>query len=181
MRLMTGARVAALFLLVGASNTTAQTKMPSQGSSTAPSASSVVKAPVSGQIVVQDANTILARDLVGQTVLAPDKTKIGSISDLILSKDAKTVEGFVIGVGGFLGIGEKSVAMKLDRLQMTQDTKSGRLQLTMDVKKDELANTPSFKSRRDQEAERQAFERARSQPQPGGGLSSGGGAKPGQN
>jgi hypothetical protein len=85
----------------------------------------------------------------------------------------------VIGVGGFLGIGEKSVAMKLDRLQMTQDTKSGGLQLTMDAKKDELATTPSFKSRRDQEAERQAFERARSQPQPGGGMPSGGGSKPG--
>jgi hypothetical protein len=179
MRLMTGASVAALMMLFGASGVVAQT--PSQGSSTTPSASSAVKAPVSGQIVVQDANTILTRDLIGQTVLAPDKTKIGSISDLILSKDAKTVEGFVIGVGGFLGIGEKSVAMKLDRLQMTQDTKSGGLQLTMDVKKDELANTPSFKSRRDQEAERQAFERARSQPQPGGGMSSGGGAKPSQN
>jgi hypothetical protein len=178
---MTGASVAALMLLVGASGAMAQTKMPSQGSSTTPSASGAVKAPVSGQIVVQDANTLLTRDLIGQTVLAPDKTKIGSISDLILSKDAKAVEGFVIGVGGFLGIGEKSVAMKLDRLQMTQDPKTGGLQLTMDVKKDELANTPSFKSRRDQEAERQAFERARSQPtpKPGGGSSSGG-AKPGQ-
>jgi PRC-barrel domain len=180
MRLMTGASVAVLTLLVGASGAMAQTT-PSQGSSTTPSASNVVKAPVSGQIVVQEANTILARDLIGQTVLAPDKTKIGSISDLILGKDAKTVEGFVIGVGGFLGIGEKSVAMKLDRLQITQDTKSGGLQLTTDVKKDELANTPSFKSRRDQEAERQTFERARSQPQPGGGMPSSGGSKPGQN
>src|SRR5262249_18977233 len=107
MRLMTGARVAVLTLLVGASGAMAQTTMPSQGSSTRPSASNVVKAPVTGQIVVQDANTILAKDLIGQTVLAADKTKIGTISDLILSKDAKTVEGFVIGVGGFLGIGEK--------------------------------------------------------------------------
>ncbi|MBO0741031.1 MAG: PRC-barrel domain-containing protein [Hyphomicrobiaceae bacterium] len=173
--------MAALMLLVGASGALAQTKMPSQGSSTAPSAGNAVKAPVSGQIVVQDANTILSRDLIGQTVLAPDKTKIGSISDLILSKDGKTVEGFVIGVGGFLGIGEKSVAMKLDRLQMTQDSKTGGLQLTMDVKKDELTNTPSFKSRQEQEAERQAFERARSQPQSGGRMPSGGGAKPGEN
>jgi hypothetical protein len=95
MRLMTGASVAVLTLLVGASGAMAQTTTPSQGSSTTPSASSVVKAPVSGQIVVQEANTILAKDLIGQTVLAPDKTKIGSISDLILGKDAKTVEGFV--------------------------------------------------------------------------------------
>jgi len=43
--------------------------------------------------VVQDANTVLAKELIGQTVYASDKTKIGSISDLILSKDAKTVAG----------------------------------------------------------------------------------------
>src|SRR2546422_2489087 len=119
------------------------------------------KAPVAGQIVVQDANTILAsRDLIGQTVYAPDKAKIGSISDLILSKDAKTVEGFVIGVGGFLGIGEKSVAMKLDRLKMTSGP-NGAMELAMDVKKEELTNTPTFKSKKDQDAEKQAAERPR--------------------
>src|SRR5262245_54132948 len=75
------------------------------------------KVPVAGQIVVQEANTVLAKqDLIGQNVHAPDKAKIGSISDLILSKDGRSVEGFVIGVGGFLGIGEKSVALKLDKL-----------------------------------------------------------------
>src|SRR4029450_2343691 len=87
------------------------------------------KTPGTGQIVVQGASPVLVKDLIGQTVYAPDKTKIGSISDLILSKDGKTVEGFVIGVGGFLGIGEKSVAMKIDRLQISQD-KDG-MQLTM--------------------------------------------------
>jgi sporulation protein YlmC with PRC-barrel domain len=66
---------------------------------------------VPGQIVVQDANTILAKDLIGQTVYAPDKAKIGSISDLILSKDAKTVEGFVIGVGAL------ALAKRLSRLK----------------------------------------------------------------
>src|SRR5215470_17372803 len=171
MRLKTGASALALLLALGLTPALAQTTAPSQQ---APKATEAPKAPVTGQIVTQEENTVLAKDLIGQTVYAPDKTKIGSISDLILSKDGKTVEGFVIGVGGFLGIGEKSVAMKLDRLQMTQDTKSGGLQLTMDAKKDELANTPSFKSRRDQEAERQAFERARSQPQGSGGMPGGG-------
>ena len=108
-----------------------------------------------------------------QKPYAPDKAKIGSISDLILSKDAKTVEGFVIGVGGFLGIGEKGVALKMDRLQVS-DTGDGSLQLMMDVKKEELANAPSFKSRGEQEAEKQAAERARNRPQtpiqPGGPM-----------
>ena len=169
--LKTGASVAVLTMLLGASVAVAQTTMPQQRPTpTAPSTSDVPKAPVAGQIVVQDANTILAKELIGQTVYAPDKAKIGSISDLILSKDAKSVDGFVIGVGGFLGIGEKSVAMKLDRLQITHDSQSGALQLMMDAKKEELTNTPSFKSKRDQDAEKQAAERARSQPQGGGGA-----------
>ena len=173
--LKTGASVAVLTLLLGATAAVSQTTMPPQRPAPpAPSRTEVPKAPVAGQIVVQDANTVLAKELIGQTVYASDKAKIGSISDLILSKDAKTVEGFVIGVGGFLGIGEKSVAMKLDRLQISHDTQSGGLQLMMDAKKEELANTPSFKSKRDQDAERQAAERARNMPQ-------GGPAKPGQN
>ena len=131
------------------------------------------KAPVAGQITVQDANTILAKqDLIGQTVYAPDKAKIGSISDLLLSKDGKTVEGFLIGVGGFLGIGEKSVALKMDRLKMTTDA-DGTVQLAMDIKKDELANAPTFKSKKDQDAEKAAekrrMEAPAQRPMPGSG------------
>jgi hypothetical protein len=166
MMLRTAASVAALTLALGVAGAVAQTTAPQQRTApTAPQATpQVPKMPVAGQIVVQDANTILTRDLIGQTVYAPDKAKIGSISDLILSKDSKTVEGFVIGVGGFLGLGEKSVALKLDRLQMIPDGENG-LRLMMDVKKDELSNAPSFKSRRDQDAEKQAAERARERPQ----------------
>ena len=163
MSLKTGASIAALVLSIGLSPAMAQTTTP-----TAPAKPEASKAPVTGQIVMQDTNTVLAKELIGQNVYAPDKTKIGSISDLILSKDAKTVDGFVIGVGGFLGIGEKSVAMKLDRLKITQDSRDGALLLTMDAKKEELANTPAFKSKRDQDSERQAAERAKT-PSPGGG------------
>jgi uncharacterized protein YrrD len=119
---------------------------------------------VAGQIVVQEANTVLAKqDLIGQTVYAPDKAKIGSISDLILSKDGKTVEGFVIGVGGFLGIGEKSVALKIDRLKMSSGPDSV-MQLSMDVTKEELTNTPTFKSKRDQDSEKAAEQRRSETP-----------------
>ena len=104
MTLNTGASAVALLLVLGLTPPAlAQTTAPSQQ---APKATEAPKAPVTGQIVTQEDNTILAKDLIGQTVYAPDKTKIGSISDLILSKDGKTVQGFVIGVGGFLGIGE---------------------------------------------------------------------------
>ena len=163
MTLRTAVSLAAFTIALGiAPEAMAQTPPAERAPSAQPAAAP--KAPVAGQILVQDPNTVLAKqDLIGQTVYAPDKAKIGSISDLLLSKDGKTVEGFLIGVGGFLGIGEKSVAMKLDRLQFTQAAEGG-LQLTMDAKKEELLNTPTFKSKRDQDAEKQAAERARNQP-----------------
>lgn len=166
MMLRTAASVAALTLALAVSGATAQTTAPQQRPSptTPPADTEVPKAPVPGQIVVQDANTILAKDLIGQTVYAPDKAKIGSISDLILSKDAKTVEGFVIGVGGFLGIGEKTVALKMDRLQMTPNSEGDGLVLMMGANKEELKNTPTFKSKKEQDAEKQAAERPRNTP-----------------
>jgi len=147
MLLKTGASVTALTLLLGATAALAQTTPPAQrpAPTAPPAATEAPKAPVPGQILVQNANTILAKDLIGQTVYAPDKAKIGSISDLILSKDAKTVEGFVIGVGGFLGIGEKTVALKMDRLQMTPNYEGNGLVLMMGANKEELKNTPTFK------------------------------------
>ena len=165
MMFKTGASVAVLTLLLGVTTAMAQTPPPAQGPAPTapPAATEAPKAPVAGQILVQDADTVLAKELVGQTVYDPEKAKIGSISDLILSKDAKTVEGFVIGVGGFLGIAEKSVALKMDRLKMMAGP-DGAMQLAMDVKKEELTNTPTFKSKKDQDAEKQAAERARNQP-----------------
>jgi hypothetical protein len=165
MMLKTGAGVAVLTVLLGTSAAIAQAPTPQQrpAPAPAPSATEAPKKPVTGQILAQDADTMLAKDMIGQTVYAADKAKIGTISDLILSKDAKTVDGFVIGVGGFLGIGEKSVALKLDRL-VVQHNGDGSLQLMMDVNKEELTNAPTFKSKKDQDAERQAAERARNQP-----------------
>jgi sporulation protein YlmC with PRC-barrel domain len=165
MTLKAGASLTVLALLLGTAPALAQGTAPQQKPAEAPKP----QAPVTGQILTQDANTVLAKDIIGQTVYASDKAKIGSISDLILSKDGKTVDGFVIGVGGFLGIGEKSVALKMDRLKMAQDA-NGAMQLSMDVSKDELANAPSFKSKKDQDSEKQAAERARNQPAPGQGT-----------
>jgi hypothetical protein len=162
MTLRTAVSLAALTIALGfAPEAMAQTPPPAQR---APVAEPAPKAPVAGQILVQDANTILAKqDLIGQTVYAADKAKIGSISDLILSKDGKSVDGFVIGVGGFLGIGEKSVALKMERLKMTAGPE-GTLELAMDMTKDELSNTPTFKSKRDLDAEKAAEQRRKEQP-----------------
>jgi sporulation protein YlmC with PRC-barrel domain len=167
MSFKTGARAAALALTLGLTAAAAQQQV-------SPPAVQPEKprTPVADQIVTQPESSILARDLIGQTVNAPDGTKIGNISDLVMSKDGRTVEGFVIGVGGFLGIGERSVALKMDQLKIAPEA-DGSVKLTSDLKKDELANAPAFKSRRDVEAEKRAAERP-VRPSPGTGTGTGG-------
>jgi sporulation protein YlmC with PRC-barrel domain len=153
MTFRTGTAIATLAIALGFTPAVAQTTTQQR-----PATTEVSKAPVAGQIVAQDAGTILAKDFIGTTVYALDNSKIGTISDLVLNKDGKTVDGFVIGVGGFLGIGEKSVALKIDRLKMSTSPNGGVL-LTMDTTKDELSSAPSFKSKRDMDAEKAAAER----------------------
>jgi hypothetical protein len=58
----------------------------------------------------------------GSDVVGPDKASIGSVSDLLFDGTGKII-GVVVGVGGFLGIGTKSVAIDMSAFNvMPADT-----------------------------------------------------------
>ncbi|MGQ2904274.1 PRC-barrel domain-containing protein [Neoaquamicrobium sediminum] len=63
---------------------------------------------------------ISADDFVGTTVYGANDENIGEIGDIILSDDGQ-VEAVIIDVGGFLGIGEKEVAVSMDNLAFLTD------------------------------------------------------------
>ena len=77
-----------------------------------------------------------------QSVYDPAKDKIGSIDDVIVS-DSGQVTGFMVGVGGFLGAGEKDVAVPFQDVNAT--TKNNKVHLVMNATKDGLKNAPGFK------------------------------------
>jgi sporulation protein YlmC with PRC-barrel domain len=54
--------------------------------------------------------------LVGVDVYGSDNSKIGDINEVIVDRNGQ-VKAIVIGVGGFLGIGEKNVAIPWDKVQ----------------------------------------------------------------
>ncbi len=56
-----------------------------------------------------------------QTVYDPKENKIGEIDDVLLDKSGK-VNGFVVGVGGFLGIGEKDVIVPFESVKVMHKT-----------------------------------------------------------
>jgi sporulation protein YlmC with PRC-barrel domain len=102
--------------------------------------------PVEGQIVLQDQNSILASTLIGSTVYTPADETVGDINDVIVGLDGK-IQGLVIGVGGFLGLGEKDVAVKMDKVTVQpQDANKSNVRLILNSTKADLEAAPEFKS-----------------------------------
>jgi hypothetical protein len=53
----------------------------------------------------------------GTEVIGPDNAHIGNVNDILFDRNGK-IAGLVVGVGGFLGIGEKSVAMDMSAFEV---------------------------------------------------------------
>lgn len=77
-----------------------------------------------------------------QNVYDPKEAKIGSIDDVLVDKSGK-VTGLVIGVGGFLGAGEKDVIVPFTAVKSQK--KDDKWWLTLDETKDSLKEAPGFK------------------------------------
>ena len=59
-----------------------------------------------------------ASKLSGVAIYGPDNRKVGNISDVLMDHSGKAA-AIVIGVGGFLGIGQKDVAVPYDQVHFT--------------------------------------------------------------
>lgn len=79
-----------------------------------------------------------AEDLIGKDVVNTAGEDIGEIKDLVISDD-KAVQA-VISVGGFLGIGDKDVAVPLEDLQVGED----EAVLTTGLTKEDLENMKDY-------------------------------------
>ena len=61
--------------------------------------------------------SITTDDLVGTSVYGPGDEWVGDVSELALT-DSGEIEAVVVDVGGFLGIGERAVALPMDQVQL---------------------------------------------------------------
>ncbi|MBX3537292.1 MAG: PRC-barrel domain-containing protein [Chelatococcus sp.] len=93
----------------------------------------------------QTDNQLLGSKLIGASVVGNEDASIGEINDLLIAQNG-TVEGVVVGVGGFLGLGQKNVAVPMTALQVTPDGNAANTpKITMQVSKADLQNAPDFK------------------------------------
>ena len=126
----------------------------------------------------QNAEQWLSSGFIGTDVVGADDAKIGDVADILFDKDGKVI-AYVVGVGGFLGIGAKNVALAPSAFQVvpassgTTGTAAGApprsddFKLKLSMTKDQLQQAAAFKSKRDKEAKM----RSQTTGAPGGGLS----------
>lgn len=93
-------------------------------------------------------------DLKGTTVYGANDAKVGEIGDVVLTPDKKT-DAVIVDVGGFLGIGEKEVAVGMDNLKFMTD-KDGNKYLYTTFTKEQLEaqaayDKGSYAQQRDQQ------------------------------
>lgn len=95
-----------------------------------------------GLLTSVPSSSLTVTDWYKQDVYDPHNNKIGKIMDVLVGKDGR-VEAAIVGVGGFLGAGEKDVAVSFDAIKAT--TKNDKVYLTMDTTKDALKRASGFK------------------------------------
>ncbi|HQS10546.1 MAG: hypothetical protein B7Y12_14825 [Rhizobiales bacterium 24-66-13] len=126
------------------STTTPSTTTPSTSTMPSSSSSATPSAPAGSAAFIesQKQEQWLASNLIGTKVRGSGDESLGEVNDVLLDRNGAVV-GAVIGVGGFLGVGEKDVAVPFNALELVRNTNGDTLVLRKS--KDELKAAPEFK------------------------------------
>ena len=87
-------------------------------------------------------DALTAENLTGATVVGPDGEDIAEVGDILLTEDGQ-VDAMLIDFGGFLGIGQKRVAVTLDNLDFAAN-ENGDLLIYSDFTREQLEAQPEY-------------------------------------
>jgi sporulation protein YlmC with PRC-barrel domain len=90
-----------------------------------------------------NADQIRASTLIGQSIYSAEDESIGEVSDLILQEDETRVA--LIDVGGFLGIGENTVAIPFEQLNVAAN-ENGEVRVTAALSREQLEQMPVYEA-----------------------------------
>jgi sporulation protein YlmC with PRC-barrel domain len=86
----------------------------------------------------------LSSNIVGLDVYNAQNNDIGKIQDIVFDT-SKQMTGFILSVGGFLGMGTHYVAVDPGSVKVTYDAGNKVWRATMNATKDQLKSAPEFK------------------------------------
>ncbi|MEX3314550.1 PRC-barrel domain-containing protein [Sulfitobacter sp. PS-8MA] len=87
-----------------------------------------------------------AEDLEGSYVYGANDETVGEIDSLLIGDNGK-IDRVVINVGGFLGLGEKPVAVTFDELQVLKNVEGDDVRIYIDSTEERLESQPEYQER----------------------------------
>jgi sporulation protein YlmC with PRC-barrel domain len=91
----------------------------------------------------QNNSEVLGTDFIGTPVNGKDGQQLGKITNLVFGQEGR-IELAVVGVGGFLGIGEKEVAVPFDSIKAGEA--NNKQVFILDATKEQLQAAPNYKT-----------------------------------
>jgi hypothetical protein len=85
----------------------------------------------------------LSSNVVGLDVYNKDKQNIGTIKDIAFN--ANGLNGYIIGVGGFLGMGDHYVVVRPTAISLSFNANDKKWHATMNANADQLKAAPEYK------------------------------------
>jgi PRC-barrel domain protein/EF hand domain-containing protein len=127
---------------------------------TAPATTATLKTGPASYLDAAGPNDVLASSLIGMRVYAvesdidasqaypadarKDWADVGEVNDVVLDWDG-SVKAVVLGVGGFLGMGEKNVAIEMSSLRKARESNDANdWFLVVNTSKEMLTNAPAY-------------------------------------
>lgn len=103
----------------------AQTNQPTGSTTTPPAGSTAAPAQMGGGnwMTQEQPGQWRASKLEGLDVYNQNNEKIGDISELLVDSSGK-IQAVVVGVGGFLGMGERDVAIPFDQIKFVNEPRA---------------------------------------------------------
>lgn len=93
--------------------------------------------------VIAKPTDVLSNNLIGLNVTNEANETIGEIKDLILSQGE--LSGYIVSVGGFLGLGERYVIVRPSAVKVSYTENDNKWHAMMNATKDQLKTAPEFK------------------------------------
>lgn len=86
---------------------------------------------------------VLSSNIVGTDVYSKSNEEIGKVADIVL--DSGSIAGYILSVGGFLGVGERYVAVQPTSITIGYDASAKKWKASANATKEQLKTAPEFK------------------------------------
>lgn len=113
--------------------------VPANGAATA-----VTPAVDADGMVTVDAGTLTTDDVIGASVYGPNNESIGKVAEVKLGGEDK-LEALLVDVGGFLGMGAKTVALPITDAVMMRKGDGGEVSMHITMTEEQLKALPEVK------------------------------------